>query len=166
MERVRKVLEVVPNGLHDINDYYGNPDVDDNGELDLGWPGEHLVAFPLPFPMRLSWRPEVSIHAAKMHYKIGNIVVDALAEIVSRVPLEYLQACECDFYGGVFNFRRNRRSNRLSTHSWGIAIDINPHLGPIGGPDNQPAFIKEAFTSRGFVTFHDDAMHFQACEGY
>lgn len=161
-----KRLEYVPNGLAAINEFYGNPDKDADGNLDHGWHGENVIPFPLPFAMRLSWDPMTTVTRARMHYKIGDVVVDALNALEQEVPGRHLRACNCDLFGGVFNFRANRRANRLSTHSWAIAIDINPHLGPIGEPSMQPDFIREAFTSRGFQTFDDDGMHFQACGGW
>jgi len=85
--------------------------------------------------------------------------------------LKYLQENDWDRWGGCFNFRLKRGSNELSTHAWGIAVDINPHIAPFGGdPDKQPYFIVKAFERRGFEWggrwSYPDGQHFQACHGY
>ena len=58
----------------------------------------------------------------------------------------------------------------LSTHAWGIAIDLNNHIAGWLDPDGvQPEGIVDAFKKRGFIWGGDwseqyvDMMHFQAC---
>lgn len=164
------ILSEVPHGLPAIIDAYGNPDSDGDFVLDASWVDRNLRVFDLPFPMRLSWSPLQVARRIQAHKAVGPVMVDALREIRNYKGWRYLQDNDLDFYGGCFNFRLVRGGARLSTHGWGIAIDVNPHLGPLGESSRQPEFVVEAFTRRGFVWggvwARPDGMHLQACSGY
>ena len=165
-------LKHIPKGLKEINKYYGNPDRDNNFELDPGWVQAHLTRFKLPFKMKLSWKNQYVTHILA-HYLVGPSIIDALNEIKNFSGLIYLKENKFDEIGGVYNFRKMGNYPALSTHSWGIAIDINPHLGPYGGISHMPDFIVNAFKKRGFNWGGDwppkwasDAMHFAGNTGY
>jgi hypothetical protein len=79
--------------------------------------------------------------------------------------------------GGGFNWRVIAGTNRLSAHSFGIAVDINPQLGgywrwsgalvgQVGQFDNKvPWSLTEAMERHGFIWggkwHHYDGMHFE-----
>lgn len=70
-------------------------------------------------------------------------------------------------YGGVFNIRKKRGSSGISTHAWGIAIDLNAELNPFRGKVSwSPAFLK-VWRDIGWICGADwsaaskDGMHFQ-----
>ena len=74
---------------------------------------------------------------------------------------------------GGYNCRRIANSNRMSYHSYGVAVDINastnPHLGSECRTDMPPWF-RELFTSRGWGwgcnwSSSKDAMHFSKASG-
>lgn len=165
-------LEYVPHGLSEINEYYGNPDQDGNFELDLDWAQDRLKRYRLPFEMKLSWGDQYATHI-KAHVLVGEVMIDALAEIRSYQGLQYLRDHRYDELGGVWNFRKMGAYPALSTHSWGISIDNVPHLGAYGADPQVPDFIVSAFKDRGFIWGGDwppkwpaDGMHFQAAKGY
>jgi hypothetical protein len=160
-----------PVGLDQIIDEFGNPDRNGDWILDPEFYECRTTVLRLPFPLRISWGDHRLIERIRCHTDIGCVLVDALEEIKAFRGVEYLQGNGYDFFGGCFNFRPTRgASGRLSTHAWGIAIDINPQLGPLGKPSRQPKFIVRAFTRRGFQWGGEwsrpDGMHFQACKGY
>lgn len=163
-------LGEVPKGLLAIIDAYGNPDSNGDFLLDTSWVDNHLAVYDLPFPMRLAWNKLTIARRIQVHRSVGPVMIDALRAIQHYKGWEYLIEQEYDLYGGCFNFRAKRLGGELSTHSWGIAIDINPHIAPMGSMGHQPQFIIDAFVERGFVwggTFPvPDGMHFQACRGH
>lgn len=167
-------LKEVPHGLTEINEYYGNPDRDGDFALDIDWADENIRRYEMPFPMRLSWNDTVTVTAFQAHRRVGAVIVDALEEILAYRGLEYLQEQDLDRYGGCWNFRKMVSYPALSTHSWGMAIDLNSHVAGYGAdPSTQPEFIVAAFKKRGFNWGGDwppkwtsDPMHFQGATGY
>ena len=75
-------------------------------------------------------------------------------------------------FGGCFAFRQQRTGTKLSTHSWGIAIDLNTVTNPQGSAGDMDAGVIEIFRVAGFEWGGDwpgklrDGMHFQFCSGY
>lgn len=74
--------------------------------------------------------------------------------------------------GGTFNWRPIAGTNRLSTHSYGIAIDINPDMSSYWRWDKVysynnkiPREIVEIFERNGYIWggkwYHYDTMHFE-----
>ena len=164
-------LAEVPHGLEEILEVYGNPDLDGDFMLDTSFVDHNLAIFDFPFPMKLSWNPIKTARRFQAHANIGAVMADALKEIMDHKGWQYLIDNQFDYYGGCFAFRLMRGRQELSTHSWAIAIDINPHIAPLGGdPAGQPVFIVKAFERRGFEWggrwSRPDPMHFQACSGY
>lgn len=156
-------LPIVPDGYVEILRVYGDP-------LSQHFVSEHLKSFEVPFPLKASWNPEVKFKWIVLHKYVGDAVVDALREIMDYKGLEYLQENGFDVTGGTYNCRKKTGGTRLSTHAWGIAIDMVPHLGLFGKKSYVPDFIVRAFKRRGFIWGGDwqlkDAMHYQACKGY
>ena len=159
-------LHDLPTGFEEIVALYGNPGGVRRQRCRQGWWKKNIVMAKLPFPLRASWDRSIIIRRQPFHRLVAPAALDALEAIAAQVPPEYLRVCDLDVTGGVYCHRPKRGSGELSTHAWGIAIDICPHLGPMGGPDLIPAFIAEAFVERGFQQLAHDAMHFQACRGY
>lgn len=74
-------------------------------------------------------------------------------------------------YDGTWNYRLKRASgHELSTHSFGIPIDLNKEGNELGKPGTQPWHIVEASRLFGFewggLWSYRDAMHFQLCSGF
>ena len=75
-------------------------------------------------------------------------------------------------YGGIYAARSIRgQSSHPSTHSWGIAIDLEPEKYPLGSTSRFPDTVVKIFQDAGFFYGGDfkarkDPMHFQFCKGY
>ena len=162
-------LDYIPDGLHDILDYYGSPgtiDSDGNAHVDRKWYKKNISYFKLSYILRQSWDGK-QLQGFIAHNKVGPAMIDALEEIKEYGGLEFLRRYNLDWWGGVFNPRYKRGQKILSTHAWGISIDHCVHLAPYREKSRMPFFIVEAFAKRGFVTFPDyDGAHWQGARGY
>lgn len=163
-------LDYVPNGLKEINEYYGNPDANKDFDLDPDWYRENTTVMELPFYMRQSWGNHKKVYNFRVHKLVLESLKDALIDIASYYGEKFYKE-KLDYTGGTYNFRYKRGKEELSVHSWGIAIDLLPNIGCMGcDPKNFPTYIVEAFKQRNWIWGGDfnypDPMHFQACKGY
>jgi hypothetical protein len=75
-------------------------------------------------------------------------------------------------FGGCFEYRPQRNGSKLSSHSWGIAIDLNTATNQQGTQGDMDADVVEIFRAAGFEWggswqgARRDPMHFQFCRGY
>ena len=150
------MLKRIPDGYAEILDTFGNP-------LLAGW-GVNLVTFSLPFSLRYM---EHIIRRATCHVKAQEHFLQAFENIKCEGLEEHVRE-----YGGIYSARTKRGSNgQLSTHAFGIAIDLCPSQYPLGSDKRLPAEVISCFTKVGFFYGGDfngrkDPMHFQLCTGY
>ena len=133
-----------------------------NGILD---PDRIWVGQSIEIP--LSWEPSTVVRSLYCHSRLGEL----FAEVFSVLGVEGLRGA-IRTYGGCFNFRSKRSHGKLSTHSWGISIDLNPETNWTGGKGDMDQAVVNVFRSFGFKWGGDwsyrskDPMHFQFCTGY
>lgn len=94
-------------------------------------------------------------------------------EIVNALKIFFNSLIQCGLhkelktFDGCFNIRNIRGGNSTSTHSYGIAFDINAKENPLGGNSNFPSTFIELAKDAGFTWGGDfkrkDPMHFQWC---
>ena len=104
----------------DIREYVGS-----DGQLEARWQLDFLERVSLPFPLRLSWDPSRTITRMTCHRRMTGIFSSVFASIQERELQDRIAS-----FGGCFAFRPQRTGSKLSTHSWGIAIDLNPESNP------------------------------------
>lgn len=158
-----------PQGLQGILDTFGNiyGYLRDDGTLDPRWEEDQLARSPLPFSIPLSWDRSKMVTNLYCHTKWK----DFIPEVFETIEREGLRG-EIKTFGGCFNFRAKRTSGKLSTHSWGIAIDLNPETNQQGAAGDMDSGVIEIFERFGFKWGGDwsgkdkDPMHFQFCTGY
>jgi len=162
-------LEKVPNGIKEIKEWYGDPDPEGDGVYNTEF-SENLKTFTLPFALEISWKPGHLTKRVYGHVKVMPAFTDAMEEFRDRVGIGEIRERGWDVWGGCWNFRPARGYESLSTHAWGIAVDLNPHLAPLGKPSRQPQILVDIMKARGFVYGGEfarvDGMHFQACGGF
>lgn len=160
---------VAPHGLNEIVATFGDirEYVGSDGQLEPRWQADFLERVSLPFPLRLSWDPSRTITRMTCHRRMAGVFSSVFGSIQERG----LQG-NITTFGGCFAFRPQRTGSKLSTHSWGIAIDLNPQSNPQGSAGNMDAGLIEIFRQAGFEWGGDwpgktrDPMHFQFCTGY
>ncbi|MGH7791446.1 MAG: M15 family metallopeptidase [Thermodesulfobacteriota bacterium] len=164
-----KTSLATPNGLEEILSTFGNifQFMTDDGRLDPHWESKHLGRAPLPFPMALSWDLSQGVTKLYCHKKLVEIFPEVFAKIEKKGLKSKIRT-----FGGCYNYRPKRTSGKLSTHSWGIGIDLNPETNPQGRPGDMHPGVVEIFREFGFKWGGDwsgkskDPMHFQFCTGY
>jgi hypothetical protein len=148
--------------------FYGNPRGADPAHPSAAWESKNLVRIEPPFQMTYAGRPIKTI-------KIHRLCADSLARVLSDIAHaashmpNVLSQWGVTIFGGTYNYRLMRGGNRLSMHSYGCAIDLDPERNSMG--DRTPHFascpeVLEAFRKEGWVwlgpTSAHDGMHFQA----
>lgn len=159
---------ICPHGLEQIIKTFGNIHryVTADGTLKPSWEAEHLGRVKLPFAIPLSWDRARNVTRLYCHNKLRDVFRAVFEELATRGLCNKIIS-----YGGCFNYRVTRNSSKLSTHSWGIAIDLNPETNRTGTPGDMDPKIVAVFRQHGFKWGGDwlgrkDPMHFQFCSGY
>ena len=168
LEQTNTIIKV-PHGINEIISTFGNIKsyITKSGDLSPTWNIEHLTSATLPFSIKLAWDFDISINRITCHKKLARTFFNVFEEIkISKLESEIKS------FGGAFNYRTKRRSGNFSTHSWGIAIDLNPLSNAMGTKGDMHPKIVEIFRKHGFKWGGDwagkgcDPMHFQYCTGY
>jgi len=155
--------------IEELNEFYGDPR--HGAGVNPAWHSENIVPLIPPFAMKYSWGPRVE------HLPIHRKCRDAFGEALLGIKKLYgtqadIEAHRMHLTGGSFMFRLMRgSSSRLSIHSWGAALDIDPQHNPFPAKW-RPGFIPQeaaaCFQTCGLIwrgaNGDDDPMHFQAVE--
>lgn len=160
---------VAPHGLDGIIATFGDifDYIREDHTLDPRWQTEMLQSITLPFPIPLSWDKTRPVQRITCHKLLTKVCTAVFAEIQN----EGLQGKVTSF-GGCFSFRQQRTGTNLSTHAWGIAVDLNPETNAQGTAGTMDAGLVAIFKQVGFSWGGDwqgkvrDPMHFQFCTGY
>jgi hypothetical protein len=100
-----------------------------------------------------------------------KLLTPVVSELFAKIASQGLTS-EIRTFGGCFNYQPKRQSSKLSTHCWGIAIDLNPETNRQGSAGDMHPEIVALFREYGFKWGGDwsgkskDPMHFQYCTGY
>ena len=145
---------------------YGQPNITGEG---------YLVTIDLPYPMRLAWDLNTTVTKMRCHKLVSENFKAVFAEILKVYGYAKIKELGIDLYGGCFNYRKMRGGSSYSTHSWGIALDLDParnllketsKTARFARPEYKPMidiFYKHGFINLG-VEKNYDWMHFQIRE--
>lgn len=148
---------VVPSGLDEIIETFGDIH-------DVNFERDNIVAFMLPYPLVYG----TSMVTKSRGHKKAIGAFEAAFELIVDRDLKELAT----HYSGIYANRNIRGFPRFpSTHSWGIAIDVNAEKNALGSVGTQDTRVIACFTDVGFVwggTFvsRRDPMHFQLARHY
>jgi D-alanyl-D-alanine carboxypeptidase len=160
---------VPPRGFDQLINTFGNlfAYIRSDDTLDPRWQVEFITRTALPFPLPLSWERSRFVDGFLCH-KLLAAPFTRIFEDIQRAGL----ASSLTSFGGCFNFRPQRTGTRLSTHAWGIAIDLSPENNAQGTAGTMDPRVVSIFSNAGFSWgghWKDrsrDPMHFQFCTGY
>jgi hypothetical protein len=139
---------------------YGTPNAEGKG---------YITQITLPYSMYYDGKKVTKISCHKL-------VSAKLLAIFNDILEFYGQDAICDLkiddYGGCFNYRLMRGGTKLSVHSWGCAIDLNPSRNLLKETSKTARFARieyqpmiDIFYKHGFQSLgrekNYDWMHFQ-----
>jgi hypothetical protein len=160
----------IPHGLPALLSTYGNPfDYVDRKET---WEASILESRTLVTPLPYAYGPAM-VGRIRAHRLVVDELVDLLADAAAIVtalglPLDRIA------YGGCYCWRPIRGSTtRLSTHTWGIAVDLDPARNQLGMPHDPetglPFPVVDRFEAAGWTAGlrwnRPDPQHFQRAGG-
>jgi len=158
----------------ELDAFYSKHILGPDGRPTAAWQSANLTRITPAYPLTLAFPPGTQVTKVLCHKK----VVDSLTHIFEQILEHYgsvqdVQKARMHLFAGMYNFRKISGSNRLSTHSWGISIDIDSAKNPQGKPYDEskgmmPKAVVEIFETEGwkwggrFGGSRVDCMHFQA----
>ena len=159
----------VPDGYNEIVQTFGDirQCVGSDGLHLPEWEVAQLGTARLAFPLRLSWDQTITVTKIKCHRLLVPCFEAVFKNLVKQDLARYIKT-----FGGCFNYRPQRDGTKLSTHSWGIAIDLNPESNEQGTMGNMNPGVIKLFEALGFewggrwIQSRQDPMHFQYATSY
>jgi hypothetical protein len=134
--------------------------------------GTYLVSIKLPNPMRLAWDKNTKVKTMRCHKLVADNFLKVFNDLLEHYGYEKIVELGIDLFGGCFNFRAMRGGSEWSTHSWGIAVDLDPERNKLRETDRTARFARaeykpmiDIFYKHGFISLgrekNYDWMHFQ-----
>lgn len=80
----------------------------------------------LPFPFVIAWDTDQQISSFSCHRLVAKPLTALFAEAAEHYGEAKFKELRLHYFGGCYNYRAMRGSSRLSMHSWGMAVDIDP----------------------------------------
>ena len=146
------------------------PYLNEDGTISPQWETTILGWATLPQPLPLSWNRSVKVRRFRCHYRIVPSLQAALTAI-AKLPDAWDSIND---FGGCYAWRPMRRSksNKLSRHGWGIALDIDVADNPFGRTPQVNKTVLEIFQEHGyfwggnFPLSRRDGMHFEPSDDW
>lgn len=151
------MLKHTPAGLDEIIDTFGSLDTPH-------FESRYIEVFTLPYPL---FYDGTKVTRARCHHLIVENFEKAFEEIKAAGLQDQVKN-----YSGIYNVRSIKgQSEHPSTHSWGIAIDLESEEYPLSSKKRFPDAIVNIFQNAGFFyggnfIARKDPMHFQFCTKY
>jgi virulence-associated protein VapD len=134
--------------------------------------GTYLKTITLPYPMRIAWDIDTKVTKMRCHKDVADAFLAVFNDLLAHYGYQRIVELGIDLYGGCFNFRKMRGGSSWSTHSWGIAIDLDPARNTLKETSKTARFARaeykdmiDIFYKHGFISLgrekNFDWMHFQ-----
>ena len=159
-----------PVGMQAIAATFGDirqfPPTADN-QANAKWESTFIASARLPLPIPLTWDTRVSARSLRCHRLLVPLYEALFADIHARGLWHAIKTT-----AGGYTWRMKRGQSKPSTHSWGIAFDLNDRTNAMGTPGDMDPALVALIESHGFVWggrwsgAYKDPMHFQYCGGY
>lgn len=129
----------------------------------------------LPLRFVIAWDKTQRIQSFACHELAAPIFTSIFAMAVDHYGETEFRRLRLDQFGGCYSHRAMRGGTNLSTHSWGIAVDLDPTRNQLRWGKDRAAFARPEYDpfwdiveahgavslgrARGF-----DYMHWQLCK--
>jgi hypothetical protein len=156
--------------VQSLNAFYGDPR-GSNGEASPIWEADNLRYWEPPYPLFFSDGKHTPLKRLRIHKKCVSTFDEAFKEVLHVFGIDYIVKNRLNISGGATCYRLERGGSRLSVHSWGCAIDMDPAHNPF------PAHWRTGMIDKGFAAIMQkhgfcwrgegndvDPMHFQLCK--
>ena len=142
---------------------YGTPNAEGKG---------YITQITLPYSMYFDGKKVTKISCHKL---VADKLLAIFNDILKFYGQDEISKLKIDDYGGCFNYRLMRGGSKLSVHSWGCAIDLNPSRNLLKETSKTARFARpeykqmiDIFYKHGFESLgrekNFDWMHFQVKE--
>jgi len=129
----------------------------------------YLKTITLPYPFIYDGQ---KVTKMRCNIKVADKFLAVFNEILAVYGIEKIQELGINKYGGCFNFRLMRGGTKLSRHSWGVAIDLDPQRNQLKETSKTARFARpeykamiDIFYKHGFISLgrekNMDWMHFE-----
>jgi len=88
--------------------------------------GTNQTMCQLPFTMRLAWNRGKKLTKFSCHERVRRPLETIWTKTLEHYGHDGIKRLGLDMFGGCLNVRKMRGGTRMSMHSWGIAVDIDP----------------------------------------
>lgn len=138
-----------------------------------GKTGGNQVSLALPYPHRIAWDLNKTIHSFQCNAKVHDSAGRVLQRVLDHYGMDRIKELRLDRWGGCLNVRKMRGGTRWSMHSWGIAVDYDPERNQLKWGRDRAVFARPEYDAwwrfweeEGWVslgrTKNYDWMHVQA----
>ena len=155
-----------PHGLDEIVVEYGDPKLylRADGTVHHAWESIILGTCVLPAELPLGWDEKTKVSRVRVHRKVVLSLGQVFNDIHSAGLWPLLKT-----FDGAYAWRAKRGVKKLSTHCWGIALDLNADTNQLGEKGDMPPEIVQAFLKHGWEwgghwLSRPDSMHFKHAE--
>ena len=132
----------------------------------------YLTTIQLPYTMRLAWDLDTTVKRMRCHKLVAENFRAVFNDLLIHYGYDKIVELGIDKFGGCFNFRKMRGGSDWSTHSWGIAIDLDPGRNKLKETSRTARFARpeykqmiDIFYKHGFISLgvekNYDWQHFQ-----
>jgi hypothetical protein len=127
----------------------------------------------LPFKLKIAWDLKTEISTFRCHEDVAQSITRVYNKVASAYSAEQIKEIGLDLWGGCYNYREKRGGTTLSTHAYGVAVDIDPIRNQLKWNSTQARLAKsdaaefwKCWESEGWLSLgkarNFDWMHVQA----
>ena len=99
----------------------------------------------LPIPFRIAWDLDRAVSSFRCHALVARPLTKIFREAVRQYGVTEFERLGLNLFGGCYNLRKMRGGSSLSTHAWGIAVDLDPERNQLRWGRDRAAFAAPAY---------------------